>query len=70
MRQIGGGIYYQIEKELFLQLREAAVVTCGNVYLMDDGQILTNRHYKALSFFDKLRMIMYYKYATNQIVKI
>jgi hypothetical protein len=57
-------------KKLFLQMREAAQSTCGNAYLMDDGSILTNQQYKELSFAEKLRVVMYYKYSTCQIVKI
>ena len=57
-------------KELFLQLREAAQATCSNAYLMNNGRILTNAEYKSLTFSEKLHLTMYYKYNTNQLVKI
>lgn len=60
----------KIEKELFLQLREQAITTCGNVYLMDDGKILNNKEYKALNFIGKLQMVMYYNYKTNKVVRV
>lgn len=60
----------KIEKKLFLQLREKAIVTCGNVYLMDNGKILSNREYKALSFIEKLQMTMYYNYKTNNVIRV
>ena len=60
----------KIEKELFLQLRENATTTCGNAYLMDNGEILNNKEYKALNLMGKLRMIMYYDYKTNNVIRV
>ena len=60
----------KIEKDLFLQLREMAVTTCGNAYLMDNGKILSNREYKVLSFIEKLQMTMYYNYKTNNVIRV
>ena len=60
----------KIEKRLFLQLREKATTTCGNAYLMGNGEILNNKEYKALSFIGKLQMVMYYDYKTNNIIKV
>ena len=60
----------KIEKGLFLQLREMAMTTCGNVYLMDNGKILNNKEYKALNFIGKLQMTMYYDYKTNNVVRV
>ena len=60
----------KIEKELFLQLREKATTTCGNAYLMDNGEILNNKEYKALSFIGKLQMIMYYDYKRNNVIRV
>ena len=60
----------KIEKELFLQLREKAITNCGNSYLMDNGEILNNKEYKALSFIRKLQMIMYYDYKTNNVIRV
>ena len=60
----------QIEKKLFIQMREVAQATCGNAYLMDDGEILSKAQYKALDFIGKLRLVMYYNYATCNVVKI
>lgn len=57
-------------KDLFLQLREVSAATCNNAYLMSSGEILTNEQYKNLSFVEKLQLVMYYKYSTNQLVKI
>ena len=60
----------QIEKKLFIQMREVAQATCGNAYLMDDGKILSKAQYKALDFIGKLQLVMYYNYATCNVVKI
>lgn len=57
-------------KKMLSQMREIATTTCNNAYLMDDGRILTNREYKALSFVEKLGLVMYYKYNTSEIIKI
>ena len=59
-----------IEKKLFLQLREKAIATCNNVYLMQNGSLLSNTEYKTLNFIDKLQLVLYYKYTTNEIIKI
>lgn len=59
-----------IDKELYLQMREPAVITCNNSYLMSNGKILTNEQFKRLSFADKLQVEMVYKYSSGQIVKI
>lgn len=60
----------KIKKDLFLQLREKAIATCGNAYLMDDGRILNNKEYKALNFIEKLQMTMYYNYKTNNVIRV
>lgn len=59
-----------MDKTLFLQLRDVAVATCGNAYLMQSGEILANREYKALDFWSRLECILYYRYLDNTIVKI
>ena len=59
-----------IDKRLYLQMRESAVTTCGNSYLMASGEILTNKQFKQLSFADKLQAQLVYKYTYNQIIKI
>lgn len=59
-----------ISKELFLQLREVAIATCHNSYLMDNGEILTNEQYKKLGFVQKLSMVMYYNYKLNTVCKL
>ena len=50
-------------------MREPAVSTCSNSYLMADGRILTNEQFKQLSFIDKLQVQLVYKYLSGQIVK-
>lgn len=59
-----------IEQKLFNQLWKVASATCGNAYLMQSGAILTNRQYKALSFAEKLEMVLYYRYKDNAVVRI
>lgn len=59
-----------IERKLFNQLWEVASATCGNAYLMESGAILTNRQYKALTFVEKLGMVLYYRYKDNAVIKI
>ena len=59
-----------IERELYLQMRESAVTTCSNAYLMADGRILTNRQYKQLGLIDKLQVELVYQYSSGQVVKI
>lgn len=51
-------------------MREPAVATCNNSYLMASGEILTNEQFKRLSFIDKLRVQLMYKYSTGEIIKI
>ena len=38
----------QIEKKLFIQMREVAQTTCGNAYLMDDGKFYQKHNIKHL----------------------
>lgn len=59
-----------IEKRLFLQLRECAVATCGNAYLMQSGDILTKDAFKKLDFWGRLECVLFYRYADNKIIKI
>ena len=59
-----------IEKDLYLQMREPAIATCNNSYLMAGGEILTNEQFKQLGFADKLKAVMVYRYSTNEILKI
>ena len=59
-----------INKKLFIQMREVAMATCGNSYLMANGEILTNEQYRQLSFVDKLQVQLVYKYSNNQVVRI
>ena len=59
----------KIEKKLYIQMREPAVSTCSNSYLMADGRILTNEQFKQLSFIDKLQVQLVYKYLSGQIIK-
>ena len=59
-----------ISKSLYIQMREPAVATCNNSYLMDNGEILTNEQYKQLEFIDKLRVQLMYKYSTGEIIRI
>ena len=49
-----------VDKKLCMQMRELAMTTCNNSYLMSNGEILTNKQYKQLV----------YKYSSNQIIKI
>lgn len=60
----------RIDKKLYLQMRESAVTTCGNAYLMADGKILTNRQYKQLDLVGKLQVELVYQYSSGQVVKI
>lgn len=59
-----------IDKKLYLQLREVALATCNNAYLMGNGEVITNTQYKQLDFWGRLQTIMYYKYSENIIIKI
>ncbi len=59
-----------IDKTTYLKLREAAQATCGNAFLLDDGSILTRAQYRKLSLVERLRVVAYFQYATNQIIKI
>ena len=59
-----------IDKRLYLQMREPAIATCNNSYLMKSGEILTNEQYKQLAFVDKLQVQLVYKYLSGQIVRI
>ena len=59
-----------IDKMLYIQMREPAVTTCSNSYLMANGEILTNEQYKRLSFIDKLQVQLIYKYSTGEIIRI
>ena len=59
-----------IDKQLYIQMREPAIATCNNSYLMSSGEILTNKQYRRLSFVDKLQVQLIYKYSTGEIVKI
>lgn len=59
-----------IDKQLYIQMREPAVTTCNNSYLMASGEILTNEQYKRLSFVDKLQVQLIYKYSTGEIIRI
>lgn len=59
-----------IDKRLYIQMREPAVATCNNSYLMASGEILTNEQYKQLNFIDKLQVQLIYKYSTGEIIRI
>ena len=59
-----------IDKRLYIQMREPAITTCNNSYLMASGEILTNKQYKQLSFVDKLQVQLIYKYSTGEIVRL
>lgn len=59
-----------IDKKLYIQMREPAIATCNNSYLMASGKILTNEQFKRLSLIDKLQVQLVYKYLSGQIVKI
>lgn len=59
-----------IEKKLYLQMRESAVATCGNAYLMADGKILSNRQYKQLDLMGRLQVELVYQYSSGQVIKI
>ena len=59
-----------IDKKLYLQMRESAIATCNNSYLMASGEILTNEQFKQLSFADKLQVQLVYKYSNSQVIKI
>lgn len=59
-----------IDKRLYLQMREPAIATCNNSYLMVSGEILTNEQYRKLSFVDKLQVELVYKYSSGQIVRV
>ena len=58
-----------IDKRLYIQMREPAIATCNNSYLMSSGEILTNEQFKRLSFVDKLQAQLIYKYSTGEIIK-
>ena len=51
-------------------MREPAIATCNNSYLMASGGILTNEQFKQLGFVDKLQVQLIYKYSTGEIIKI
>ena len=59
-----------IDKKLYIQMREPAIATCNNSYLMSSGEILTNEQFKRLSFIEKLQVQLVYKYLSGQIVRI
>ena len=59
-----------VDKRLYIQMRESAVATCSNSYLIDSGEILTNEQFKKLEFVDKLQVQLIYKYSSGQIVRI
>ena len=59
-----------ISKKLYIQMRKPAIATCNNSYLMSSGEILTNEQFKKLSFIDKLKVELVYKYSSGQVVKI
>ena len=59
-----------IDKKLYIQMRETAIATCNNSYLMASGEILTNEQFKKLSFIDKLKVELVYKYSSGQVVRI
>ena len=59
-----------IDKKLYLQMREPAMATCNNSYLMASGEILTNEQFKSLSFIERLQVQLVYKYISGQVVKI
>ena len=59
-----------IDKKLYIQMREPAIATCNNSYLMANGEILTNEQYKKLSFIDKLQVQLIYNYSTGEITRI
>ena len=59
-----------IDKKLYIQMREPAIATCNNSYLMASGEILTNEQFKKLSFIDKLKVELVYKYSSGQVVRI
>ena len=58
-----------IDKKLYIQMREPAIATCNNSYLMSSGEILTNKQFKRLSFVDKLQVQLIYEYSTGEIIK-
>lgn len=59
-----------IDKKLYIQMREPAVATCNNSYLMASGEILTNEQFKQLDFIDMLQVQMIYKYSSGQVIRI
>ena len=59
-----------IDKQLFLQMREPAITTCSNSYLMANGEILTNEQFRRLSLVDKLQVQLIYKYASGQVIRV
>lgn len=63
-------IRMKIDKRLYLQMRESAVTTCGNAYLMADGEILTDRQYKQLDLIGKLQVELVYQYSSGKVIKI
>lgn len=59
-----------IEKRLYIQMREPAIATCNNSYLMASGEILTNEQFKRLSFVEKLQVQLVYNYSSGQVIKV
>ena len=59
-----------IDKQLYIQMRDPAVATCNNSYLMANGEILTKAQFKQLDFVDKLQVQLIYKYSTGEIIRI
>lgn len=59
-----------IDKKLYIQMREPAVATCNNSYLMASGEILTNEQFKQLDFTDMLQVQLIYKYSSGQVIRV
>jgi hypothetical protein len=51
-------------------MREPAVATCNNSYLMASGEILTNEQFKQLDFIDMLQVQLIYKYSSGQVIRV
>lgn len=49
---------------------ECANTTCGNSFLMENGDVLNRHQFKKLPFGDKLYCIAVYKYGKRMLVKI
>lgn len=49
---------------------ECANTTCGNSFLMENGDVLNRHQFKKLSFVEKLDCIAVYKYRERMLVKV